>query len=443
MKNFEYFIESFSYDYRLAEIDILCSISHTKMLLKSNIITNIDCKKIILGLESILKDIKNGYKIPKAEDIHFAVEKELIKRIGNIGGKMHTARSRNDQISTDLRFFLKKEILIIINLIEKTQRTFVKKAEKNIDVIMPGFTHLQHAQPILASHYILAYVHMFQRDKERFFDCYKRTDVLTLGSAALSGTSFKIDRMYLSKSLNFKQISENSLDAVSDRDFIIEFAFCVSLLSLHFTRLCEEIILWINPEFCYINIDNDFTSGSSIMPQKRNPDYAEIIRGKSGRIFGNLISLLVLIKSLPLGYNRDLQEDKIFLFDSVDNIKKCLCIIDKMINSLEFIKENTIRSTAKGLIESTEIADYLVKKNIPFRTAHTIVTNIVEYCNSNHKKLKELSIDEYKNFSIMFENDIFECLDIKNIVNSKTSYGGTSKKSVLVQIKNIKNKYFK
>jgi argininosuccinate lyase len=442
MKNFEYFIESFSYDYRLAEIDILCSISHTKMLLKSGIITSIDCKKIVLGLESILKDVNNGYKIPEAEDIHFAVEKELIKRIGDIGGKMHTARSRNDQISTDLRFFLKKEILIIINLIKKVQKTFIKKAEKNIDIIMPGFTHLQHAQPILASHYILAYVHMFQRDKERFLDCYKRTDVLTLGSAALSGTSFKIDRNYLSKSLNFKQISENSLDAVSDRDFVIEFAFCSSLLSLHFTRLCEEIILWINPEFCYININDDFTSGSSIMPQKRNPDYAEIIRGKSGRIFGNLISLLTLMKSLPLGYNRDLQEDKISLFDSIDNIKKCIFIVDKMINSLEFIKENTIKSTEKGLIESTEIADYLVRKNIPFRTAHGIVADITKYCNDNCKTLKELSFDEYKKFSIVFEKDIFKCLDIKNIVNSKISYGGTSKKSVLLQIKNIKNKYF-
>lgn len=440
MQNFKQFIGSFSFDGRLAEVDINSSVAHTKMLVKSRIINTSDGEKIISGLTSILRDIEGGWKLPEDEDIHYAIEKELIKRIGPIGGKMHTARSRNDQIATDLRVYLKQEIKIIVNLINDFQEVLITKAEKNIDVIMPGFTHLQPAQPVLAAHHLLAYVWMMQRDKERLNDCYRRTDVLPLGSAALAGTSFNIDRQYTAQLLNFKDVSENSLDAVSDRDFAIEFVFCTSLTVLHLTRFCEEIILWMNPEFDYITIDDKFTSGSSIMPQKRNPDSAEVIRGKSGRIIGDLIALFTIMKSLPLTYNRDLQEDKQPVFDSLDNLKLCLEVIKEMVDSLEFIEEKVLKSTEKGFIAATEIADYLARNNVPFRLAHGIVKDIVLYCKKNSKTLNELSLEEYSKFSRLFKKDIFEYLNTKSIANMKISYGGTSKKSVLHQIENIKNK---
>ncbi|MDR0401815.1 MAG: argininosuccinate lyase [Endomicrobium sp.] len=437
MKNFEQFIGSFSFDNRLAEVDINSSIAHTKMLVKTKIITISDGEKIISGLNDILKNIKEKWELPEDEDIHFAIEKELIKRIGPIGGKMHTARSRNDQVATDLRIYLKQEIKIIIEIIKKIQRSIIVKANKNIDVIMPGFTHLQPAQPILAAHHLLSYAWMLQRDKERLFDCYRRTDVLPLGSAALAGTSFNIDRHYVAQLLNFENISENSLDAVSDRDFAIEFVFCMSLTMIHLTRFCEEIILWMNPEFDYVTIDDKFTSGSSIMPQKRNPDSLEVIRGKSGRVIGDLVALLMMIKSLPLAYNRDLQEDKLLVFNSLDNSKMCLDVIAEIIDSLKFVKNKVFESTEKGFISATEIADYLAKNNVPFRIAHGIVKNIVIYCKKNLKTLNDLSLEEYNKFSKIFKKDIFEYLDINKIINKKTSYGGTSRKSILRQIKNI------
>ncbi|MDR1928559.1 MAG: argininosuccinate lyase [Endomicrobium sp.] len=437
-QNLKYFIGSISVDYRLAETDIMSSIAHTKMLIKTKIISVCDGKKIILGLMSIKKDIKEGMKIPKEEDIHYTIEKELIRRIGSIGGKMHTARSRNDQVSTDLRIYLKQEIKIINKLINNLQKTLINKSTENIDIIMPGYTHLQPAQPILVAHHILAYVWMLQRDKKRLDDCYERTNVLPLGSVALAGTSFKIDRQYTAKLLDFKYISENSLDAVGDRDFAIEFVFCVSLIALHLTRFCEEIILWMNPEFGYVTINDKFTSGSSVMPQKRNPDCAEVVRGKFGRILGDLIALFTILKSLPLAYNRDLQEDKYSVFDALDSIKMCLKVINDMSSTLNFIKENTLKSVKKGFVEATEMADYLAKKNIPFRTAHRIIKNIVTYCKKKSKTLNELSLKEYNQFSLAFKNDIFKCLDVENIVKMKTSYGGTSKKSIAQQIKNIK-----
>ncbi|MDR1511827.1 MAG: argininosuccinate lyase [Endomicrobium sp.] len=440
MQDFEQFIGSFSFDSRLAEVDINSSVAHTKMLVKAKIIDISDGEKIISGLTNILKDIKGNWELPKEEDVHYAIEKELIKRIGSVGGKMHTARSRNDQVATDLRIYLKQEIKIIVNLISDFQKVLVVKADENIDVIMPGFTHLQPAQPVSAAHHLLAYAWMVQRDKERLNDCYRRTDILPLGSAALAGTSFNIDRQYTAQLLGFKSISENSLDAVSDRDFAVEFVFCMSLTVLHLTRFCEEIILWMNPEFGYITIDDKFTSGSSIMPQKRNPDSAEVIRGKSGRIIGDLIALFTIIKSLPLAYNRDLQEDKPPVFDSLDNLKLCLEVMKEMVKSLEFVEKRVLKSTEKGFIAATEIADYLARNNVPFRLAHCIVRDIVLYCKKKSKTLNELSLEEYNKFSKIFKKDIFEYLDAKSVANIKTSYGGTSRRSVLHQIKNIKNK---
>ena len=288
--DFEQFIVSFSFDQRLCEADITGSIAHVKMLVKQKILSSSDGGKIISGLNSILKDILSGYELPKEEDVHYAVEKELIRRIGTLGGKMHTARSRNDQVAADLRLYLRKETDEIIKLLCSFQKILLAKAQKNIDVIMPSFTHLQPAQPVLASHYLLAYAFMFQRDNERFMDCRKRINVSPLGAAALAGTSFNIDRKYAAKLLGFENVCENSLDGVSDRDFAAEFLFCCSTAAVHLTRFCEEIILWLNPEFSYIKIDDKFTSGSSIMPQKRNPDCAEVIRGKAGRIFGDLFA---------------------------------------------------------------------------------------------------------------------------------------------------------
>ncbi|MDR1942399.1 MAG: argininosuccinate lyase [Endomicrobium sp.] len=432
--DFEQFIGSFSFDQRLAQADITGSIAHVGMLVKTKILNLKDGKKIIAGLSSILKDIDKGWKLPKEEDIHYGVEKELIKRIGPVGGKMHTARSRNDQVATDLRIYLRQETDEIAGLLRQFQKILIKKAKENIGVIMPGFTHLQPAQPVLAAHHLLAYAHMAARDADRLKDCRKRINVLPLGSAALAGTSFKIDRHYCAKLLGFEGVCENSLDAVSDRDFALEFLFCVSAVSAHLSRICEEIILWMNPEFAYIKIDDKFTSGSSIMPQKRNPDCAEVIRGKSGRIFGDLFALLTIVKSLPLAYNRDLQEDKPPVFDAADNIKLCLQAANEMLKSLVFIEKNTVKSARKGFMAATEIADYLVRKNIPFRTAHAIVKKIVAYCINSGKTLDSLSQEEYKSFSPDIAGDIFKYIDLKNIAAAKTSYGGASKKSVLRQI---------
>ena len=445
MKNldFEQFIGSFSFDGRLAEADITASIAHVKMLVKCKIIKQSEGNRILSGLDSILKSIKKGWKLPKEEDIHFAVEKELIRRIGTVGGKMHTARSRNDQVSTDFRLYLRDQTDKLIALLSSFQKTLVKKAEENAGVIMPGFTHLQPAQPVLAAHHLLAYAWMAQRDKERLIDCRKRINVSPLGSAALAGTSFKIDRNYTAKLLGFEKVCENSLDGVSDRDFAAEFVLCLSLVSAHLTRFCEEIILWMTPEFSYVKIGDKFTSGSSIMPQKRNPDCAEVIRGKSGRIFGGLIALLTVIKSLPLAYNRDLQEDKPPVFDALDNTVMCLEVMTEMAESLKFIKENTLKSARKGFIGATEIADYLAKKDVPFREAHGVVREIVLYCQKNAKSLDSLTLGEYNRFYPkkypIFDGDIFKCVKPENIVEMKISDGGTSHKSVSKQISMLKN----
>jgi argininosuccinate lyase len=437
-KSFEQFIGSFSYDWRLAEADITGSIAHVKMLAKTKILTAAESAKIVKALTKMLADIGNGFKLPMEEDIHYAVEKELIRRIGEVGGKMHTARSRNDQVATDLRLYLRKETDDLILLLKKLQKVLVNLAQKNLGVIMPGFTHLQPAQPVLASHHLLSYAWMFERDIERLKNTRKRVNVLPLGSAALAGTSFKIDRNYTAKLLGFEAVSENSLDAVSDRDFAAEFLFNVSLISLHLSKISDEIILWMSPEFAYAKIDDKFTSGSSIMPQKRNPDCAEIIRGKTGRFIGNLNAMLVILKALPLAYNRDLQEDKPPVFDSACNIKLCLDVAVEMIESLKFDENQTLKSTSKGFIAATELADYLTRKGMPFRSAHGAVKEIVNYCVKNKKVFEALTLEEYKKFSKLFEKDLYKFIDAKNIADAKISYGSTSHKSVKNQIEKLK-----
>ncbi len=435
----EEFTASIPFDWKLYKYDIAGSIAHARMLAKKGIIKKAEAGKIAKGLKTIEKEIDSGkfrFSI-EDEDIHMAVERRLISLIGDTGKKLHTARSRNDQVSLDIRLYLRDEIKDIISLIKKFQGALILLAKKNINLIMPGYTHLQQAQPILFSHHLLAYYEMFKRDKERLEDCYKRTDVMPLGSGALAGTTFPIDRGYVAKQLGFDDITNNSLDAVSDRDFVIEFLAASSIMMMHFSRMSEELIIWSTSEFGFIELPDAFCTGSSMMPQKKNPDVAELVRGKTGRIYGNLLSLLVLMKGLPLSYNRDMQEDKEPLFDTVDTLKAALMIYAEMIKGIK-INRNRIQSAmADGLILATDVADYLVKKAVPFRTAHEIVGRIVRYCLDKGRPLNKLASSEWKGFSSKFDSDILKMITIEKVVEKRNHIGGTSKKQVLKRIREI------
>ncbi|RKD26910.1 argininosuccinate lyase [Caminicella sporogenes DSM 14501] len=435
------FNASIYFDKKLYKQDITGSIAHAKMLEKSNIITKEENLKIINALKEILKEIEQGkvkFKI-EYEDIHMNIEKLLIDKIGEIGKKIHTARSRNDQVAVDIRLYLKEEINNICNLLKKLLKTLIDISEKNIDTIMPGYTHLQRAQPITLAYHIMAYFQMFKRDYLRLIDCLDRMDYLPLGAGALAGTSYNTDRKFIANELNFKGICENSLDAVSDRDFIIEFLSASSIIMMHLSRFCEELIIWNSSEFNFIEMDDSYSTGSSIMPQKKNPDVAELIRGKTGRIYGNLFNILTIMKSLPLAYNKDMQEDKPLLFDTVENLKPCLKIFNEMISTMKIKKNNMKNATKSGFMNATDVADYLVKKGIPFRNAHEIVGKMVLYCIQNNKNIDNLSLYEFKNFSSHFENDILEKVKIENCIESKISLGSTSSKNVINMIKNAKN----
>ncbi|MEK7742009.1 MAG: argininosuccinate lyase, partial [Nitrospirota bacterium] len=379
--------ESISFDRRLWKYDIEGSIAHAKMLGKQKIISQKDSSAIINGLKNIAGEIETGrFRFAvELEDIHMNIEAALIKNIGDAGKKLHTARSRNDQVALDLRLYLRAETKEIISLIKNLQKTLLKAAENNIGVIMPGYTHLQRAQPVLLSHHLLAYVEMLRRDRERFEDSLKRINVLPLGSCALAGTSLPVDRSYVAKLLGFKAIAENSIDAVSDRDFAIEFLTDAGILMMHLSRFAEELILWSTEEFSFIELPDAFTTGSSIMPQKKNPDVAELIRGKSGRIYGNMIALMTVMKGLPLAYNRDMQEDKTPVFDTVDTIKSCLTVLAQMMPQIKFMKERMRDAAGRAYSTATDIAEYLVKKGVPFRQAHEITGKIVRYCIKNKK----------------------------------------------------------
>ena len=439
-KEMKEFTSSIAFDQKLAVYDITGSIAHVKMLGKCNIIPDVESQKIVAALEAILKDVqKNGLSITgEAEDIHTWVENKLKEKIGDIAGKLHTARSRNDQVALDERLYLKEEVKKIKASLKGLQTSLLLIAEKNLDVIMPGYTHLQHAQPILFSHHLLAYFYKFNRDKGRMKDLFKRMDVLPLGSAALAGTSFPIDREFVAKQLGFDLISENSLDAVSDRDFILEFLSAASICMMHLSRLSEEIILWSSREFNFIELDDSFCTGSSIMPQKKNPDAAELIRGKTGRVYGNMINLFTAMKALPLAYNHDMQEDKEPLFDSVETIKKSLFLMSKMIETMQVNKEKMETSTRGDFSTATELADYLVRKGLSFREAHKIVGEIVLYCIKNKKNLSQLNLQEFKLFHKIFEEKVTELLNPHAAANAKTSYGGTSLKRVKGSIQKAK-----
>jgi argininosuccinate lyase len=432
------FIASLSFDIRLAPYDIQGSIAHARMLAKCKIIPLRDAQRIIKCLEAIARDLGKGKRLPPEEDVHYAIERELIRRIGAVGGKLHTARSRNDQIALDLRLYLRDQSELIVREIVRLQKAFVSVAEANLDVVMPGFSHLQHAQPILFSHHILAYAWMLERDKGRFADAAKRADEMPLGSAALAGTSFPIDRAGLARELGFSRVSANSIDTVSDRDFLVEFVAAAALVMAHLSRLAEELILWSSAEFNMIRLQTEFTSGSSIMPQKRNPDVAEIIRGETGRIYGNLMALLTILKGLPLSYNRDLQEDKPPFFDTVDTLQGCLAVAGPMISTMVLRADRMRALCDRGYLAATELADYLTAKGVPFRTAHGVVKRVIAYCETQHIRLEELTLEELQRFEEAFDAGALGVLSVDQVVHAKDSPGGTSPRRVRQQIAQLK-----
>ena len=438
----EGFTSSLSADIRLWKYDIQGSIAHVKMLGKQGIISGKDAETIIKGLEEIMAEIREGrFEFRDSlEDVHMNIEHALIEKTGPVGGKLHTARSRNDQVALDLRLYLRDEISAILRLIADVQGVIVESAEKYIDIIMPGYTHLQRAQPVLLAHHLLAYHEMLERDRERFEDCLKRVNVMPLGSAALAGTSLPVDREYVAGLLKFPAVSENSIDAVSDRDFAIEFISVSGILMIHLSRLAEEIILWNSDEFGFVELPDAFTTGSSIMPQKKNPDVLELIRGRSGRVCGHLMAMLAVMKGLPLAYNRDMQEDKEPVFDTADTLKSCLDILVMMIPRIRFKKKQMERAARGGFLTATDIAEYLVKKGMPFREAHAVTGRIVKYCLDRNKTLDTIEPDELKAFSELIGGDIAGYITVENSVNAKRSPGGTARQLVLARIRNIKNK---
>ena len=436
----EQFNASIGFDNRMYAEDIAGSIAHSKMLNKIGILTVEEQEKIENGLIQIKEMIDNGnfeFHISD-EDIHMAVEKKLIELIGSLGGKLHTGRSRNDQVALDIRMYLKKEILNIKDLLKVLMEAITQVAESNKDVIMPGYTHLQRAQPILFSHHMMAYYEMMKRDLDRLEDCFKRVDVMPLGAGALAGTTYPLDRHYVAELLGFSKVTENSLDTVSDRDFIIETNFVISMILMHLSRFSEELIIWSTSEFSFVEMDDTYSTGSSIMPQKKNPDVTELVRGKTGRVFGNLIGILTVMKGLPLAYNKDTQEDKEGVFDSIDTIKIVLEIFSPMLKTMTIKKENMKASIYEGFINATDIADYLAKKGLPFREAHKVVGELVSYCEQNNKLLTDLSYEEFKNSHNLFEEDIVKESSIEACINGRKTYGGTALSDVERQIENAK-----
>ena len=441
-KAVEAFTASIHFDKRLYRYDIEGSIAHARMLARQKLITQKDESIIITGLKGILADIEKGKFIfkPEDEDIHMAMEKALIERAGAAGEKLHTARSRNDQVSLDVRLYLREEIQQIIKMVIQLKTLLVGLADKEDGTIMPGYTHLQKAQPVLLAHYLLAYWDMLDRDEQRLRECYERVNIMPLGSAAVAGTSLPIDREYVARLLKFTSISKNSMDTVSDRDFVAEFIFVASLLMMHMSRFCEDLIIWSTDEFQFVEISDAFTTGSSIMPQKKNPDVAELIRGKTGRVYGNLISLLTIMKGLPMTYNRDLQEDKEPLFDTVDTLKGCIHIIGEMVGHLSFNRDKMLKEASCGFLTATDVAEYLVMKGVPFRAAHEIVGRLVAYCIGKNKEMHVLTLKEFRQFHKSFGEDVYSHLKLENAVNSKKSPGGTSRKAVSMRIRNIKGR---
>jgi len=437
----EEFTSSLNFDKRLYPYDIKGSIAHCRMLAAQGIISSGDAEKIISGLQEILKDMEAGTFpfSPDLEDIHMAVETSLIDRIGQVGGKLHTARSRNDQISLDMRLYLRDEVDTILDRVANLQAVLLAVAKREIDTILPGYTHLQRAQPVLLAHYLLAYWEMLDRDAERLRGCRERINVMPLGSAALAGTGFPIDREYVAELLDFPKVSKNSMDAVSDRDFVAEFIFDAGLLMMHMSRFCEDLVIWSSGEFGFVAISDAFTTGSSIMPQKKNPDVAELIRGKTGRVYGDLTAILTVMKGLPMTYDRDLQEDKEPLFDAVDTVKASLAILADMTENLTFNSDRMLEGATGGFSTATDVADYLVMKGLPFREAHGIVGRLVGYCVEKQKDMRALDIEEIRLFWKDADAEIYTCMGVDDSINARNTIGGTAKEAVLKRIGEIES----
>lgn len=419
------FQDSLAFDFRLWPYDIRGSQAHAQMLVKVGVLTPEEGEAIIKGLEEIYAEFAAGKVKPEGEeDIHSLVETLLVRRVGEVGKKLHTGRSRNDQVATDLRLYLREEIGRVRELLKELRRALVDVAAEHVETLMPGFTHLQPAQPVSFAHHLLAYYEMFTRDDERFGDCYRRTNILPLGAGALAATTFPLDRMYVAELLGFEGVAPNSMDAVSDRDFVVEFCAAAALTMVHLSRLAEEIVLWSTPQFGFIELDDAFATGSSMMPQKKNPDVAELCRGKTGRVVGNLTGMLLLLKSLPLTYNKDLQEDKPLLFDTVDTLKACLEISSPLLRTMKVNRARMAAAARAGFIGATDLAEYLVRKGVPFREAHGIVGRIILYCLEHDKGLEDLSLEEYRRFSPVIEGDVFTAVDLEVSLKARRVFGG-------------------
>ena len=435
----EAFTSSLAFDRRLARYDIQGSQAHCKMLVKQKLLTPAEGEKIRKGLERVQREIERD-RFPflaSDEDIHMAVERRLTEKIGLLGGKLHTARSRNDQVLLDVRLYLREETQHIHKLLTALQKRLARLAKRHRDVVMPGYTHLQRAQPVLLAHHLLAYYDMLDRDAERLQECRQRINVLPLGAGALAGTSLPIDRAYVARLLGFARVSTNSLDTVADRDFLVEFLSVSAMISMHLSRFAEELVLWASSEFQFIELPDAFATGSSMMPQKKNPDVPEIIRGKTGRVYGNLFALLTTLKGLPLAYNRDLQEDKEPLFDTVDTVKSMLSVLEAMLGQLVFRPDRMQAAALGGFTLATDVADYLVEKGVPFRKAHDIVARVVRRCLSDDIGLEQLSLEDWQGFSSAFESDLLPRLSLEAAVDRRRSAGGTARANVHKRLQEI------
>ena len=436
------FNSSIEFDKRLYREDIRGSIAHSQMLFECGIITEEEKNAIHEGLKGILRDFESG-KLefsPENEDIHMNVETILTQRIGDAGKKLHTARSRNDQVAVDIRLYMRAAVSMTLDSLKKLMDALVCRAEKTTDCVMPAYTHLQRAQPTSFAHYIMAYAQMFLRDSERLSECGKRLNYSPLGACAVATTGYPINRNRTAELLDFSGIAENSMDAVSDRDFLIEYCADCSMIMMHLSRFCEEIILWCSSEFGFVSLDDAYSTGSSIMPQKKNPDIAELCRGKTGRVYGSLITLLTVMKALPLAYNKDMQEDKEAVFDCVDTVNTCLNVFTPMFETLTVKKDVLRRAAGKGYINATDCADYLVRHGLPFRDAYNVTGKAVAYCEREGKDLESLTLEEFRALSPLFEADVYEALKLENCLNSRKTDGGPAQQAVLRQIEKFREK---
>ncbi len=433
------FTASVDVDARLYRHDIAGSIAHAKMLARQRIISAREAQKIVRGLKAVQREIEDGkFAFSTAdEDVHMNIERRLTEKIGAVGGKLHTARSRNDQVALDMRLYLREEALLVMESLKALQREVARAARKHIDVVMPGYTHLQRAQPVLLAHHLLAYYDMFERDRERFAGCLERINVLPLGAGALAGTTFPIDRRYVARLLKFPAVSTNSIDTVGDRDFILEFLSVSAILFVHLSRLSEELVLWSSQEFGFVELPDRYCTGSSMMPQKKNPDVPELIRGKTGRIFGHLQALLTIMKGLPLAYNRDLQEDKLPLFDTVDTVKASLAIMRELIGGMKARKEKMLAAAQDGFMNATDLADYLVGRGIPFRAAHGVAGKVVQACLAQGRRIEDTPLEQLQKFSARIDRDVYRYLSAEAMVERRRAAGGTARSNVIRRLKEL------